>query len=167
MGGGQEDLATPKAQTKADPRLPGAHGHASGPPHPETPPPEGAPPPHRIIHAPLKAHRLTKQQEFDALIREGLRFTGPGFVVYVLPRPQEKCWKLGFMVAKKRGSAPERNRFKRICRDFFWKNHDRVAPGCWYLVLPRQPVREIPPEATRRFLEEIWKKLHKQVTAGS
>jgi ribonuclease P protein component len=60
-------------------------------------------------------------------------------VFLVAPSPEAgELSRLGIVVTKKIGSAVERNRVKRVCRDCFRLWPDFVAPGVDLIVIAKQ-----------------------------
>ena len=67
----------------------------------------------------------------------GLRVTLPEFVLLVQARPDDRPARLGITVTKKFGSAPRRNRVKRLVREAFRRTTDLVPRGTDFVVIPR------------------------------
>ena len=65
-----------------------------------------------------RAFRLRKHREFLAVQRRGKRQTAPYFVVITCIK-EESPSRLGITTSKKVGTAPERNRVRRLVREFF------------------------------------------------
>lgn len=69
-----------------------------------------------------KQRRLTRRPQFTACYDRGERHYTRHFVVFALARPSEACprtGRLGLAVTRKCGNAVERNRIKRVLREFF------------------------------------------------
>lgn len=62
--------------------------------------------------------RLRAHHEFLAVQRKGRRYTVPHFVV-IACRTDKAPSRLGITTSKKVGSAPARNRVRRLVREFF------------------------------------------------
>ncbi|MGD9762176.1 MAG: ribonuclease P protein component [Candidatus Binatia bacterium] len=92
----------------------------------------GADRPHRFP----PRFRLRKRREFVALQRDGRRQTASHFVVITraLATPPSR---LGITTSRKVGSAPERNRFRRLVREFFRRHRDQLDPPREVLVIAR------------------------------
>ena len=49
-------------------------------------------------------------------------------------------WRLGLAVSKKVGIAVQRNRIKRVVREFFRLHQDAIPTGADYVVVPKRNV---------------------------
>lgn len=84
-----------------------------------------------------RSHRLLDRRDFDRVIGRGRRRSSPELVVVTsppgsrgrLPDPEESegvlRGRLGITVGRKAGSSVERNRFKRLVRE--WFRHQRAS----------------------------------------
>jgi ribonuclease P protein component len=95
----------------------------------------------------LSGRALRGKAEFDRVFREGRRHREGGLVVLVAPVENESSWKLGMMVSRKKGTAVQRNRFRRCIREWFRKHSETVPAGRWYVVIPSGSVDDEPGEA--------------------
>jgi ribonuclease P protein component len=97
--------------------------------------------------------RLRKKKDFDRVYRQGLRHTSRSFTVLTCPSAGTKPSltvttaqggggtgerRLGVSVSKKVGNAVIRNRFKRLLREFFRRNKDRLPPASDILVIVKK-----------------------------
>ena len=57
------------------------------------------------------------------------------------PSPPPAGPRLGLSVSRKVGGAVERNRIKRVLREGFWAEAERLPPGADYVVVARPDVR--------------------------
>jgi ribonuclease P protein component len=66
-----------------------------------------------------RPNRLTDGAEYKAVVRRGVRCSGPHTVTYVVATGEDRAARFGFIVSKKVGSAVARNtvrrRLKAIC----------------------------------------------------
>ena len=84
----------------------------------------------------LRRDRLRKRPEFLALQREGRRRTAPHFIV--ITRSKETApSRLGVTTSRKAGNAPERNRIRRMVREFFRRSRIALVPPRDVLVIAR------------------------------
>ncbi|MBA3019414.1 MAG: ribonuclease P protein component [Desulfobacteraceae bacterium] len=76
-----------------------------------------------------RADRILKHSDFLRISRYGRKLTNRYFVVIFCPG-QFKRTRLGVTVSKKVGHAVERNRIKRIFREYFRLNRHKIT-GFW------------------------------------
>ncbi len=55
--------------------------------------------------------------------------------------PAEVDWRVGFAVSKKVGTAVQRNRVKRVLREFFRLHQALLPPGMDLVVVPKRQLR--------------------------
>lgn len=87
-----------------------------------------------------KQNRLSTNYEFNKTRRFGTRERTPLFDIYYLEeRNYDGPSKIGIVVSNKfEKVAPKRNRIKRVFREVIRKNLDRIKPGYWIVIHPRQ-----------------------------
>ena len=76
-----------------------------------------------------KADRILKRSDFLRISRCGIKLQNRYFVVLFCPG-RFKRTRLGVTVSKKVGNAVERNRIKRILREYFRLNGHKIT-GFW------------------------------------
>lgn len=81
-----------------------------------------------------KSKRLSGKKQFEAVLAGRLRFSDKMLVLYAA---QNDCgWpRLGISIAKAFGSAVMRNRMKRLIREAFRQNQERIGAGIDYVVM--------------------------------
>ena len=85
----------------------------------------------------MQYNRLKKQADFQKLFHKGKRaHTATLSIVY---RPSEKM-TMGISVGKKHGKSVQRNRIKRLIREAFRLNQDKMQGTYSFIILPK--VRE-------------------------
>ncbi len=84
-----------------------------------------------------KDKRLLKRSDYQLCYNFGEKQFSKLFVLFV--RPAEKM-RVGLAVSKKCGNAVERNRIKRVLREFFRKNQNLLT-NFEVVVVPKKHVR--------------------------
>ena len=85
----------------------------------------------------MQYYRLKKQADFQRLFQKGRRaFTPTLSVIY---RPSERM-TMGISVGKKHGKSVQRNRIKRLVREAFRLNQDKMKGTYSFIIIPK--VRE-------------------------
>lgn len=85
--------------------------------------------------------RLSRSADFDRVFRQGRSYAAPELVLYVFPRGEGGEPRLGLSVSRKVGGAVERNRVKRILREAFAREGERLPPGTDAVIVARQGAR--------------------------
>lgn len=82
--------------------------------------------------------RLHLKNDFKNIIHGGKRVQGPGLVLWWKPAPLGKeDRRMGLVVSRKLGPAVVRNRVKRLLREAFRLNRERLKSGVDYVFSPR------------------------------
>lgn len=86
---------------------------------------------------------------------KGRRVSSGSFTLFGLPNSLEHC-RLGITVTRKVGGAVRRNRIKRVLREIFRRNRERLAPPIDVVVnahpgLERRTMRQLEEEFLNRF----------------
>ncbi len=72
-----------------------------------------------------KDERVRKRKDYQRIYQQGVRINLPNFVV-ILHCNQLGLRRLGVVAGKKTGNAVKRNRIKRLVREFFRLNKERL-----------------------------------------
>ncbi len=88
--------------------------------------------------------RLSRSSEFDRVFRHGKSHAGRDLVLYVFPRAEDDgVPRLGLSVSRKVGGAVDRNRIKRVLREAFAQEGQRLPVGSDAVVIARSGAREL------------------------
>lgn len=88
--------------------------------------------------------RLSRSADFDRVFRQGRSHGGREFVLYVFPRGEDEATpRLGLSVSRKVGGAVQRNQVKRLLREAFALDGDRLPAGSDVVVVARSDARAL------------------------
>jgi len=96
-----------------------------------------------------RRRRLSRSAEFERVYRQGRSKANRFLVLYAFPREAPESGdadagpRLGLSVSRKVGGAVERNRIKRVLREIFWAEAERLPGDADYVVVARPDVREL------------------------
>ena len=105
-------------------------------------------------HTPSSELFLKKKEDFDRVKREGKRCPTSLFNVMFCSTSTSHT-RVGIVVGKRFGKAVERNRGKRIFREFVRKTHKFLIQGQDIIVFPKRPILT----TNHQVLYESWVKL--------
>jgi ribonuclease P protein component len=87
--------------------------------------------------------RLSRSAEFERVYRQGRSKGNRFLVLYAFPRADDDAGdpeegpRLGLSVSRRVGGAVERNQVKRLLREAFWTEAERLPTGADYVVVAR------------------------------
>ena len=85
-----------------------------------------------------KRRRLSRSAEFERVYRQGRSKGNRYLVLYAFPREEEADGpRLGLSVGRRVGGAVERARVKRVLREAFWEEAERLPAESDYVVVAR------------------------------
>jgi ribonuclease P protein component len=85
-----------------------------------------------------KRRRLSRSAEFERVYRQGRSKGNRYLVLYAFPREDdEEGPRLGLSVGRRVGGAVDRTRVKRVLREAFWGEAQRLPAGSDYVVVAR------------------------------
>lgn len=100
--------------------------------------------------------RLSRSADFDRVFRHGRSHAGRELVLYVFPRGESEPPRLGLSVSRKVGGAVQRNRVKRLLREAFAVEGERLPAGTDAVVVARHEANAL---AEREGLSGIQREL--------
>ena len=89
-------------------------------------------------HGLPRSRRLHLKNDFKNIIQSGRRIAGLGLVLWWKPAPMgHEDKRMGLVVSRRLGNAVQRNRIKRLLREAFRLNRERLQGGVDYIFSPR------------------------------
>jgi ribonuclease P protein component len=98
------------------------------------------------VPPPSRRRRLSRSAEFERVYRQGRSKGNRFLVLYAFARSSEgeaDGPRLGLSVSRRVGGAVDRNRVKRVLREAFWLEAERLPAGYDYVVVARPDAREL------------------------
>src|SRR3954454_4583073 len=90
-----------------------------------------------------REHRLTDKRDFQRIFHHGQSFANRYLVMYYLKNRSNETFRVGFSVSKKVGKAVVRNRVKRLLREAFRLEKDRIEEPIDFVVIARPSAAEL------------------------
>jgi ribonuclease P protein component len=86
-----------------------------------------------------RRRRLSRSAEFERVYRQGRSKANRYLVLYAFPREEgsDEGPRLGLSVSRRVGGAVDRTRVKRVLREAFWQEAERLPGGSDYVVVAR------------------------------
>jgi ribonuclease P protein component len=92
-----------------------------------------------------KRRRLSRSADFERVYRHGRSKGNRFLVLYAFPREDraEDGPRLGVSVSRRVGGAVDRTHVKRLLREAFWAEAERLPKGSDFVVVARPDAREL------------------------
>ena len=96
-----------------------------------------------------RRRRLSRSAEFERVYRQGRSKGNRFLVLYAFPRAEEstrdrrRARASGCPCPRRVGGAVDRNRVKRVLREAFWEEAERLPAGSDYVVVARPDARDL------------------------
>ena len=87
-----------------------------------------------------RRRRLSRSAEFERVYRQGRSKANRCLVLYAFPREEgsdDDGPRLGLSVSRRVGGAVDRTRVKRVLREAFWQEAERLPDDSDYVVVAR------------------------------
>ncbi len=104
-----------------------------------------------------KRNRLKKNEDFQKVFKHGTSIANRQFVLYTLDQPENDELRVGLSVSKKIGNAVMRNRIKRLIRQAFLEEKERLKEKD-YIIIARKPASQLTYEETKKSLQHLFRK---------
>ncbi|MFV0560383.1 MAG: ribonuclease P protein component [Enterococcus sp.] len=104
-----------------------------------------------------KTYRVKKERDFQKVFQTGDSYANRKFVVYKLPKENQKHFRVGLSVGKKVGNAVQRNEVKRKIRAAVYAVKETIDPELDFIVIARPSTQGIPYEEIRSNLVHVLK----------
>jgi ribonuclease P protein component len=164
----EENISARQSQTQTNPWISGTHEHQVRSGRVEAAPqkrPQGAERLINVLFRPVFVHtmrehtlrpreRLRKRQQFLDVFTTGLRKESRNFKC-ILRKNGSPRQRLGLTVGKRAGNAVTRNRIKRLLREFFRRNKDRLPASIDIVMCAKAGAAKLDYEGVCRELSDV------------
>ncbi|MGR6982229.1 ribonuclease P protein component [Testudinibacter sp. P27/CKL/0425] len=118
-----------------------------------------------ITHKFLRESRLLVPEQFKFVFQQPVRASRPE--ITILARANQLAIpRLGLTVAKKHlKRAHERNRIKRLCREYF-RLHQHELPAMDFVVVAKKGIGELDNRTLTEILDKLWQR-HRRLAQKS
>ena len=84
-----------------------------------------------------RKERITNPQDFRRVMKTGRKLHSKNFILFAKENEQ-KFHRLGVVVSKEVGPAANRNRIKRVCREFFRLHKNQIKGTLDIIILAKR-----------------------------
>ena len=106
-----------------------------------------------------KESRLLKRGQFLKLSKQGKRVYTNSFIAIVLEGTAQES-RIGITISKKVGNAVERNRIKRIIREYFRHNREKISTRKDFNIIARKGLTSLSNRGIIEKLDKLFLKLN-------
>lgn len=103
-----------------------------------------------------KKERIRKRKEYLTVYKQGVRGYSENFTI-IVSRNHSGAKRLGITVTKKVGNAVQRNRIKRLLREFFRLNKSDIADSQDIVIIVKGNIAKLNYHDVSRQLERLIK----------
>ncbi|MBI1919988.1 MAG: ribonuclease P protein component [Geobacter sp.] len=108
-----------------------------------------------------KAERIVHRREYEELGKHGTKLHTKNFII-IWSVSGEGMAKIGITASKKVGSAVQRNRVKRLIREYYRLHKDKFA-GAFFNIIARKGAAMLDYPALCREFDEMLPRIAKQI----
>jgi ribonuclease P protein component len=105
-----------------------------------------------------KEDRILKRSEFLELARSGRQLKNDCFIAFIKPGRLDRP-RLGITITRKVGKAAQRNRIKRLVREYFRLNRQQLNQNWDINIVAKQKATDLSSEKVYSFLQDLFEKI--------
>jgi ribonuclease P protein component len=105
-----------------------------------------------------KEDRILKRAEFVDLSRSGRKLQNDCFIAFFKPGRLDRS-RLGITVTRKVGKAAQRNRIKRLVREYFRLNRQHLNQNWDINIVAKKKAADLSSEKAESFLQDLFEKI--------
>ena len=109
-----------------------------------------------------KEDRILKRSEFYELTRSGRKLENECWIAFIQPNRFNRP-RLGITVTRKVGKAVERNRVKRLIREYFRLNRQRFNQNWDINIIAKKKAIDLSSEQAVSLLKDLFEKISNRV----
>ncbi|MBM7606730.1 ribonuclease P protein component [Metabacillus litoralis] len=105
-----------------------------------------------------RKYRIKKNKDFQKVFKKGKSIANRQFVLYIYSEREEKEFRVGLSVSKKIGNAVTRNKVKRLIRQVFLEEKDKLVHGKEFIIIARKPAAQMNYHEVKSSLNHLFRK---------
>jgi ribonuclease P protein component len=98
--------------------------------------------------------RIRKKKEFLEIMATGQKRQTTHFIIYLKPNSKSFS-RLGITVSRRVGEAVQRNRIKRLLREFFRVHKQRLPQTCDFIIIAKKGANQLSYHQLKRELIKL------------